>query len=76
MNVVISSEKIVMINGVVMEYAGERTKRIVILFEYVKNNSLGDTPNISSRIFNNNPNECVEVIEKFKDHIQLILDDE
>lgn len=76
MNVVMLNEKVGKINNIILEYTEELTRRIVMLSNYVSNNSLGGTPNISSKIFNNNLNGCIELIRRFKNEIQLVIADE
>lgn len=76
MNVVILNEKIMKINGIIIDYTDKLAKKIVTLIDYVKNNSLNDMPNISSDIFNNNLNECIELIDKFKKNVQEAINKE
>lgn len=76
MNVVILNEKMMKINDIIVSYANILTKKLVILIDYVKNNSLNDTPNISTNIFNNNLNECIELINNFKRDIQETINKE
>lgn len=73
MNVVILNEKIMKINDIISVYTDKLVKKMVTLIDYVKNNSLNDTPNISSAIFNNILDESVELIIKFKSSIQGII---
>lgn len=73
MNVVILNEKIMKINETIISYTDIIAKKLVMLVDYVNNNSMNDTPNISSNIFNKNLNECIELIENFKRDIQEII---
>lgn len=76
MNVMMLNEKIAKINNIIFEYTEELTRRMVMLIKYVSNNSLGETSNISNKIFNNNLNECIELIVRFKNEIRLVINDE
>lgn len=76
MNVIILNEKIIKINDVVFEYSERLAKRMFTLIDYVKNNSLKGMPNISSDIFISNLNECIELIDKFKNTIEKIVNNE
>ncbi len=73
MNVVILNEKIINIKDVVLEYSDKLAKRISTLIDYVRNNSLNGISNISSDIFNSNLNECIELIDKFRNTVDEIV---
>lgn len=73
MNLAILNEKIMKINEIIISYTDIIAKKLVMLIDYVNNNSINNTPNISSNIFNQNLNECIELIENFKGNIQEII---
>lgn len=73
MNIIILNEKIIKINDIIIDHSDKLAKKIITLLDYVKNNSLNDTPNISSSVFNKNLNECIEILDNFKINVQEII---